>query len=224
MALLELPDVEQRSEEWYEQRRGIVTASVVHNLITAKTLKPANNDSSRGLTALLVAERITGFVDPTYQSDDMLRGVLDEPVARNAYAEHFSPVTEVGFMVRDDWGFKIGCSPDGLVGDVGMIEIKSRRQKKQLQTVLAGDIPAENMAQVQCALLVSGRAWLDYISYSGGMHLWVHRVYPDPKWHEAIIAAVAAFEETAAEMETTYRAKVAGLPMTERVNDLEIVI
>lgn len=224
MSLTEYPDVEQRSDEWYEQRRGMVTASVVHNLITAKTLKPANNEVSRGLTASLVAERITGFVDPTYQSDDMFRGVIDEPIARDLYSEHFSPVRECGFMVRKEDGWALGYSPDGLVGDVGLIEVKSRRQKKQLLTVLDDQVPAEDMAQLQAGLLVSGRAWIDYVSFCGGMHLWVKRVYPDDRWHQAIIAAVIQFEETAAIMTNNYHSAVTGLPMTQRTTELEIVI
>ncbi len=91
----------------------------------AKTLQPASNAESRGLTALLAAERITGWSDPTYISDDMLRGIEDEPKARDIYSEHFAPVTETGLMIRDDNGVKLGYSPDGLVGDDGLIEIKS---------------------------------------------------------------------------------------------------
>lgn len=224
MTLHELPDLVQGSDEWFDQRRGMVTASVVGQLITAKTLQPASNDTSRGLTALLTAERITGHTDPTYTSDDMFRGKLDEPNAVNAYAEHFAPVTTVGFMVRDDWGFSIGYSPDGLVGDVGQVEVKSRRQKVQLVTVLNGEVPTANMAQLQCGLLVSGRSWCDYISYSGGMHLWTKRVYPDPKWFDAIIAAVEQFETSAAEMITTYNARTEGLPLTERVVEMEMTL
>jgi len=224
VTLIELPDLLQGSDAWLDQRRGIVTASVVGQLVTAKTIKPANNDYSRALTALLVAERITGWTDPVYVSDDMLRGHEDEPRARDLYSEHFAPVRESGFMVRDDWGFRIGYSPDGLVGDDGLIEVKSRRQKKHLMTILSGEVPPENMAQLQCGLLVSGREWCDYISYCGGMPLWVKRVEPDQRWFDAIVAAVTTFEETAAEMVTAYETATAGMPMTERVIDLEMVI
>lgn len=216
MSFHELPDMVQGTEEWHAQRRGLVTASVVGQLITTKTMKAASNDTSRGLTALLVAERITGFTDPTYTSDDMLRGIEDEPVARDKYSEHYAPATETGFMVRDDWGYKIGYSPDGKVGDDGLIEIKSRRQKKHLQTILNDAVPPENMAQLQCGLLVSGREWIDYISYCGGMPLWVKRVLPDPAWAAAIVEAVAAFEEAAEQMTSTYQSSVVGLPMTTR--------
>ena len=215
MTLHVLDELEQGTEEWHDQRRGMVTASVVGQLLTA-TLKTASNDTSRNLTALLVAERITGYTEPTWVNDDMLRGQLDEPIARDLYSKHYEPATEVGFMVRDDWGFSIGYSPDGLVGDDGLIEVKSRRQKKQLQTILADAVPAENMAQIQCGLLVSGREWCDYVSFSGGMPMWSKRVYPEPIWAEAIVTAVTAFEENAAEMVDAYFAVTRDLPATER--------
>jgi predicted phage-related endonuclease len=127
-------------------------------------------------------------------------------------------------MVRDDWGFPIGYSPDGLVGEGGLIEVKSRRQKKQLQTILADEVPPENMAQLQCGLLVSGRDWIDYVSYCGGMPLYVKRVHPDPKWQDAIVAAVTQFENAATAMAFDYHCAVEGLPMTERVTEEEMVI
>jgi len=214
-------ELTQGTDEWLAARAGIVTASVVGQLITPKTIKPAVNDYSRGLTTLLAAERITGHVEPIHESSDMLRGTLDEPFARDLYSEHFAEATEVGFMVRDDWGFRIGYSPDGLVGDDGLIEIKSRRQKKQLATILADEVPLENMAQIQCGLLVSGREWLDYVSYCGGMPLYVKRVLPDPKWFHAIFQAVEAFEDNAAQMVKNYQTNTAGRPATERINHFE---
>ena len=223
MTLIELPDLIQGTDAWHDQRRGIVTASVVGRLLTA-TGKPANNDTSRTLTAQLVAERITGWTDPVYVSDDMLRGHDDEPRAVDVYAEHFAPVTSTGFMVRDDWGFRIGYSPDGLVGDDGLIEVKSRRAKKQLQTILEDAVPAENMAQIQCGLLVSGREWCDYVSYTGGMPLYVKRVEPDPDWFDAIVAAVIVFEENASAMVDLYLDATANLPATERIVEMEMVI
>ena len=187
-------------------------------------LETASNDNSRSLTALLAAERITGWVDPVYVSDDMLRGTLDEPLARDVYAKHYAPVKEIGFMVRDDWGFKLGFSPDGLVGDDGLIEIKSRRPKIQVQTVVSGHPPIEVMAQLQTGLLVSGRKWIDYVSYAGGMNLWVHRTYPQITWFDAIIRAGRACEANITETMRTYLEAVEGLPMTERTIEEEIVI
>ncbi len=214
-------NIEQGSDAWHAARRGIITASVVGQFITPKTIKPAMNDTSRSMAVHLVAERITGHTEPVFESSDMARGTFDEPFARDMYSEHFAPATEVGFMVRDDFGFRLGYSPDGLVGDDGLIEIKSRRQKKQLSTILADEVPLENMAQIQCGLLVSGRDWCDYVSFCGGMPLYVKRVLPDPKWHTAIIDAVKAFEESAAVMIATYQKTTAGLPVPERIDPYE---
>lgn len=225
MTLQTFPALEQGSDEWRDQRRGIVTASAVGQLITPRTVKVASNDTSRALTTQLVAERITGWTDPTYMSDDMWRGVEDEPRARDLYAETYAPVVEVGFMVRTlPNGHQIGYSPDGLVGDDGLIEVKSRRPKKHLATILADEVPVENMAQIQCGLLVSGRQWCDYLSYCGGMPMWKQRVFPERQWLEAIAEAVEVFEITAEEMIKKYHASVAGLPETERVNEGELVV
>ncbi|AUX81995.1 exonuclease [Mycobacterium phage Frankie] len=264
MTLTVFDDVIQGTDEWFDQRRGMITASTVGQLITVRKLgaiefdcpacdAPANDpcrskakagaviktlhperaevarlsgetviepsdgsDYSRSLSLLLVAERITGWTDPTFVSDDMMRGIEEEPFARAKYAEHYAPVTETGFMVEDRWGFKIGYSPDGLVGDDGLIEIKSRRSKTQLATILSGAVPTENMAQLQCGLLVSGRKWIDYVSWCGGMPMYIQRVYPDPQWQNAIIAAVAQFEENAEQMIRNYREAIVGLHATEK--------
>lgn len=181
-------------------------------------LSVADNDTSRGLTNTLVAERITGRVVHVNPNQAMQRGTLDEPYARAKYAEHHAPVTEVGFMVRDFGGYKIGYSPDGLVGDEGLIEIKSRDPKKHLATILADEVPAENMAQCQTGLLVTGRAWIDYTSYAGGMPLWTKRVYPDARWQDAITDAVLTFEANAADITARYLAAVEGLPATEYID------
>ena len=124
-------------------------------------------------------------------------------------------------MVRDDWGFRLGYSPDGLVGEAGLIEIKSRNQRIQLATILADEVPLANMAQCQAGLLVSGREWLDYVSYSGGLPLYVKRVLPDPKWFAAIIEAVAEFEKAAQLMIDTYTAVTADMPATKRIDHFE---
>ena len=93
---------------WFAARRGLVTALVIGKLLTA-TLKVANNDTSRGL-ASLTAERITGNIDPSFLSADMWRGVEDEPVARDLYAERYAPVEQLGFIVRDFGDYQIGYS------------------------------------------------------------------------------------------------------------------
>lgn len=181
---------------------------------------PADNDTARNLLATLAAERITGYVEDTWISNDMWRGIESEPYARDLYAEHCTdqPVTEVGFMVRDYGDFVLGYSPDGLVGDDGLIEIKAPRQKGHLATVVSNEVPAHYMAQLQTGLLVSGRKWIDFVSYSGGMHLWPKRVTPDPKWQAAILAAAARAEQAIEEQVAAYEQAVVGLPLAERID------
>lgn len=264
MALHVHNDIQQGTDEWFTLRRGIVTASVVGQLLTmdrtdatavacpacgietgpcvslaakkqptplktvhsqrteaASDLPPivriASSIESQRLTLLLACERITGISDDreNFTSNDMLIGQLDEPLARDVYSGHYAEAVEAGFMVRDDWGFPIGYSPDGLVGDDGLIEVKSPRAKEHLRTILADEVPARYMPQLQTGLLVSGRNWIDYVSFFGGMPLYTKRVLPDPMWAEAIIEAVAAFEEAAEQMARTYDLATRGLPATE---------
>ncbi|MHA7227870.1 YqaJ viral recombinase family protein [Glutamicibacter soli] len=190
-----------------------------------QVLVPAFGDTAMSLTKALTAERITGHVEPSPTSRAMERGTLDEPFAREHYAEHYAPVTEIGFMTRTFKGFTLGYSPDGLVGEDGLIEIKSRSQKKQLEAFLTDEVPAENMAQLQTGLLVKNAAWIDYVSYCGGMPLFVKRVYPDPAWQKVIIQAAGRFESLATNMASAYLEKTAGLPLTERIDhfaDMEV--
>jgi hypothetical protein len=224
VTLIEIPDLVQGSQEWLDARCGMVTASVVGKLVTPSTIKPASNDDSRGLTALLVAERITGHVDPVYVNDDMARGHLEEPRARDLYSEKYAPAREAGFLIRDDWGFRIGYSPDGLVGDDGLIEVKAPRAKTHLRTILANEVPSYNMAQLQAGLLVSGREWIDFLSFCGGMPMFRKRVLPDPRWFDAIVTAVEQFEKNAALMVAAYEAAIVDLHPTERFFEPEILI
>lgn len=221
MTLHTYDDIEQGSDEWLLARCGILTASVMGQLITTKTVKLASNETSRALTRSLVAEKITGRVEDTFTSSDMQRGIMAEPYARDIYAEHYAPVEEIGFMVREDHGTRVGYSPDGLVGSDGLIEIKSPRAKTHLNTLLTGTVPAEYMAQLQTGLWVSGRGWIDYISYHGGLPLYVTTVLPDAAWQEAIKHAAIRFQEEAETMLDAYYAAAKHLPPTEYIDLFE---
>lgn len=271
--LIEYPEVEQRSPEWFEQRCGMVTASAVGALISVSApdarvvacptcsahiaepcistarktptpikryhsersamaaalpsvLSPAAGDTARGYLASLAAERITQRVEPTFTNDDMWRGIEEEPRARDFYAEQRGvEVRETGFMVRDfGSGVRLGYSPDGLVGDDGLIEVKAPRQKKQLLTVLSGQVPAEHMAQIQTGLLVTGRKWLDFITWHGGMHFFTVRVEPDERWQTAITEAVKQAEEVMTDMTDRYLKAAEGLPMTDPMKNLDELV
>lgn len=217
MSLTIHPHMEQRSPEWLAARRGMVTASIVGKLVTPK-LRVADNDTSRGIVATLAAERVAGFVDETPMTLDMARGVEDEPLAVEAYEGHRGVSVEAcGFMVRDlGDGLRLGYSPDGLVESDGLIEVKSRRPKRHIHDAVAGIVPAEHVAQIQAGLLVSGRDWCDYVSFSDGLHLWAVRAVPSPEWQAVIRKAVAVTEERITDMADAYLAAVDGFPLTER--------
>jgi hypothetical protein len=217
MSLELFKTLEQGSDEWLAARCGLLTASTIGKLITPK-LQVADNETSRGLIETLVAERITGHIDPIYPNADMQRGTLDEPYARDLYAEEYAPVTEIGFAVRTINGYRLGASPDGLVRNLGGIEIKSRSPKLQLKTILTGEIPAANLAQIHACLFVLQRDWWDYCSYAGGWPLFVKRVHRDPRWDAVITDALEKFEEDAALMIATYTAATAGSPVAPRID------
>lgn len=198
MSITYFRDLIQGSEEWAAARCGLLTASEMH-LIVTPTLKATSNDKERSHLYELLAQRITNHVEPQYISDSMLRGQDDEVDAVNLYSKRYAPVSEMGFITNDKWGFTIGYSPDGLVGDDGLVECKSRNQKLQVKTIVeyvsVDQIDPDFMIQVQTGLLVSERKWCDLVSYCGGLPMATVRVFPDDKYQEAIIAAAAAFEE-----------------------------
>ncbi len=199
----------QGSDEWFALRRGILTASEIKLIITAKKLEFAENDDSRSHVDEIAAQRITGYTEPTYISKDMIRGQDDESFARGTYDENYAPVKLMGFITNDKWGFTLGYSPDGLVGDDGLIECKSACQYIQFNTIKKKAIPDKHILQVQTALLVSERQWCDYISYCGGMHMITIRVFPDSKIQEAIVTAATKFEEKVKESMQQYNDVIA---------------
>jgi predicted phage-related endonuclease len=201
-------DIVQGSNEWLELRRGKLTASEMKLLVTP-TLKVASNDKERAHLWELLAQRITGRIDEKYQGDHMLRGHAEEAEARYAYETNYRPVEVCGFVTNDSWGFTLGYSPDGLVGAKGLIEVKSRLAKYQVETICGWQVPDEHLIQVQAALLITGREWLDFLSYSNGMHMATIPVEPDPLVHEAILNAAHAFEAKMAAKIAEYQARLA---------------
>lgn len=223
-------DVVQGSDEWFAIRCGVLTASEMNKIITP-TLKVADNDDTRSHVFELLAQRINKYVEPSYVSDDMMRGHEEEVLARIAYSEKYAPVEDVGFVTNDKFGFILGCSPDGFVGDDGLIECKSRKQKYQLETILSKGMPSNKkincMLQIQTALLVTERKWCDFISYHGGMPMVTYRILPDFEMQEAIVRAATAFEDKIKEKLAEYNSIMADSSMrlipTERVIEEEMV-
>jgi len=213
------PHIIQGDDEWHAQRCGMLTASEMH-LILTPTLKVAKNEKTRSHMYELLAQRVTQYVEPRYVSDDMLRGKDDELAARQYYHDNHAPVDECGFVTLTTKDYTIGYSPDGLVGDDGLIECKSRRQKFQVQTFLewhrGKSIPEDYLLQVQTGLFVTRRQWCDLVSYSGGLPTCVMRVHPDPVVHAAIELAATEFEAQIRALMVDYRAAVKGLKASER--------
>lgn len=201
------PEVVQGSEEWISIRKGTITASEMSKLLTP-TLKIASNTNQRAHFYELLAQRISGRVEPQYVSFDMLRGSEEEILARALYAEIYAPVQEVGFVTNDEFGFTIGYSPDGLVGDDGLIECKSRRQRFQIETILSGEMDADFMLQAQTGLLVTRRQWLDFLSFSNGLPMIAIRVMPDSEVQNAIVLAATRLEDDLALAKADYERKL----------------
>lgn len=231
MTVVYHPELVQGSDEWIASRCGLLTASEMKLIVTPSTLKPASNDKERAHLFTLLSQRITGYVEPNYISDDMLRGIEDEVTAKLAYHATYAGLVDCGFITNDRWGFTIGYSPDALVGDDGQLEVKSRRHKFQVETIIenvAGQsVPLEFLVQVQTGLLVSERQWTDFISYSAGLPMATIRAYPDPVCQAAIVEAASAFEQRIAVRLAEYErvmASGARLLATERRVEQEIIV
>jgi hypothetical protein len=223
-------DYEQGSAKWLEARCGLLTASEFDRIITP-TLKIADNPKSRAHLWEMAAQRISGYVEPQYVSDAMLRGQEDEILAREDYAKHFSPVQQCGFVTNDKWGFTLGCSPDGLIGDDGVIECKSSCQKYHVQRLVeyaeTGRAPDEFMLQMQGVMLVTERNWCDLLLRCGGLPQKRIRVEADPVIQNAIVDAAAKFESRINEVIASWHGVLATdreLIPTERTVEEEMVI
>jgi len=165
-------NIEQNTEAWHKLRHGKLTASDFKSLITEKTQKIASNTKIKDLAYKKAVETIFNYKEweeaneeVIFNSFDIERGHRLEPIARQEYEERtLTPVEEVGFVESDDG--LLGYSPDGLVGEDGLIEIKAPRKSKHLETIFKNEVPLEHIAQIQGGLYLSGRKWLDFISYN----------------------------------------------------------
>lgn len=175
---MQVLNCEQGSAEWLQARCGIITASDM-----SKVLAKGQGKTRAKYMHGLIAERFTGLVTGGYFSADMERGKMQEPVAREIYeARTGYTVQEVGFVINHG----VGYSPDGLIGDDGLLEIKTRNQDLQVELLLADRVPPEHTAQIQAGLWVTGRKWIDFVSYCPGLPLFYKRVFPDAEYIETM--------------------------------------
>ena len=173
-------NADQNTDAWLEQRAGKFTASRASDLM-ART-KSGPSASRRNLLALLAVERLTGQPVDGYRNAAMERGIELEAEARDAYMFATGEVvTEAGFIVCPDLP-NTGCSPDGLVDPDGLVELKCpASMAKHLDALLTGAHAQEYRWQLQHQMMVTGRAWVDAVSY-------------DPRWPEHLQMATVRVE------------------------------
>jgi putative phage-type endonuclease len=174
--------MEQRSPEWFAARLGKVTASRVADVI-AKT-KSGYSTSRDNYMAQLVCERMTGVQGESYTNAAMQWGTDQEPLARAAYeAAQDVLVDETGFVIHPRIQ-EAGASPDGLVGDDGLIEIKCPNTATHIETILSDKVPSKYFTQMQWQMACTERQWTDFVSYDPrmpeGLQLFVQRIKFDP--------------------------------------------
>lgn len=183
--------IDQRSEEWFEQRRGCATASHFGDVMAAKTTA-----ARQSYIAMLAWERITGKTWESYQSKDMERGTELEPVARLRYMLATRNKVEEAEFVKHEL-LPAGASPDGLVGEDGLLEIKIPRLHNHLYTLMHGKVPSQYIWQVYGQQLMTGRKWTDFVSFTdqleGRAALAIIRVERDDAMIERLETKLAEF-------------------------------
>lgn len=190
-----MSDIIQGSAEWFAIRAGRVTASRVADVI-AKT-KTGWGASRANYMAELIAERLTGEPAERFTNAAMQWGTDHEPDARAAY-EFFrdASVIEVGFVEHPAIAMT-GASPDGLVGDDGLVEIKCPNTATHLDTLLSQTVPAKYITQMLWQMACTGRKWCDFVSYDPrlpeSMSLFVKRIDRDDKRIAELETDVSAF-------------------------------
>lgn len=178
-------DIEQRTDDWFAARLGKVTASSLHKVL-ARTKTGYGADRANYLTQL-VLERVTNSKAEGYVNAEMQWGLDQEPFARAAYEAHTGVlVDEIGFMPHPTIEMS-GASPDGLVGDSGMVEIKCPSSKTALECWLSDDpVESKYFAQMQWQMACAGRDWCDYVVFDPRMpqkaQLFIYRVNRDNEW------------------------------------------
>lgn len=185
-APLDVFDFEQNSPEWIAARLGVPTASAF-----ADVLAKGEGKTRGKYLRVLAGEILTGDPNPDrYENDNMKRGHAMEDDARALYAFQFDadPVP-VGFMRRG----RVGASPDRLIGDDGLLEVKTKFPHLLLDVLERDRLPPEHVAQVQGQLWVSGREWCDFIAYWPKMPLFCTRVYRDEDYIRNLADQVAVF-------------------------------
>ena len=186
---------EQRTEEWFAQRLGKVTASRVADVI-AKT-KTGASASRDNYATQLVLERLTNKQAEFYSNAAMQWGTETEPMARQAYElKRGVFVDEVGFIDHPTIEMS-GASPDGLVGKNGLVEIKCPESKTHMEYLLNGKAPAKYIPQMMWQMAFTGREWCDFVSFDPrfpeNLQILVVKVEYDPTYVKMLELEITQF-------------------------------
>lgn len=178
----------QRTDTWFEQRLGKVTASNF-----SKVLAKGAGKTRLSYMKQLAGEIITGEPAPSFTNKAIQEGIRREPESIHTY-EFLSgnAVDEVGFITLPANG-RVGCSPDGIIGSNGLIEVKNPNVETHIDYLLADKIPNNYYCQVQGQIWVTGREWCDFVSYYPGMRMLVKRFKPNEKFIEELASEVEIF-------------------------------
>lgn len=188
-----IKDIEQGTEEWLELRFGWITASRFKDVMSGGAGK-----TRKAYMYHIASEILTGERTKTFSNEYMEWGTETEPQARSMYQLRTgNRVDEVAFIKHDS--IKAGCSPDGIIGDDGMIEIKCPKTTTQIETYLSGKMPTCHKAQVQGQLWVAEREWCDFVSFdpriNGAASYMCVRVERDDEYINTLKSAVELFEK-----------------------------
>ena len=190
-----MTEIAQRSEEWFKARLGKVTASAVADVL-AKT-KTGVSASRGNYLIKLAIQRVTGQIEESYTNDSMQWGIDNEDQARVAYEIASSKfVDQVGFVDHEiiDW---FGCSPDGLVDDDGLVEIKCPNSATHWEYFKTKEVPKKYFIQMQAQMSCTGRKWCDFVSFDPRMpersQLLIIRVPRDNTFIDLMEAEVMEF-------------------------------
>lgn len=184
--------IEQGSPEWFAMRAGKVTASKVSDVMSAITTAGYKN-----YLADLVVERLTGNKTESFTNAAMQWGVDQEPIARAEYEVKTGNFVDQIAFVDHPTIANFGCSPDGLVGDDGLIEIKCPNTATHIDYVMQDKVPTKYIPQIQCQLAVTGRKWCDFVSFDprlpDGLQILIVRLERDDEYIEKLEARVIKF-------------------------------
>ena len=150
-------EVEQKSEEWLKLRLARFTASDAQSI-------QANGKGLETLCFEKVAEKLTGKGKPSFTNEDIERGNEQEEIARQTYELESGNIVEtVGFVELNEW---VGCSPDGLIGEDGLVEIKCKNDANFVKFLFDEKIDPAHYWQMQMQMLVTDRKWCDYVIFN----------------------------------------------------------